>query len=137
MNHRAGSAKTEPERITVRVPLVFRKRGGRKTVTAPDTPRAFVAQDHNGHGALVRAIARAFRWRTVIETGAHATIADLAAAEEVNPSYASRVLRLALLAPDIVDLILDRRRPTGITLDRLMRPFPVAWEQQRSIFRSE
>ncbi len=134
MGLRVASGKVAPDTITVRVPLVFRKRGGRKTVTAPDGPPTVLPADPNGDGALVRAVARAFRWRSLIETGVHSTVAELAAAEKINPSYASRVLRLALLAPEIVEMILDRRAPTGIALDGLMRPFPVAWEQQRSTF---
>jgi len=132
MGHPMATGTAEPDTITVRVPLVFRKRSGRKTVTAPHGPPTSIPADPDGEGALVRALARAFRWRSLIETGVHATVADLAAAEGVNPSYASRMLRLAFLAPDIVEMILDRRPPTGITLHGLMRPFPVAWEQQRS-----
>ncbi|MET4702214.1 hypothetical protein ABIE65_005269 [Constrictibacter sp. MBR-5] len=60
----------------------------------------------------------------------HATIGEIAAAERINPSYASRVLRLTLLAPDIVEAILDGRQGAELTLDRLLRPFPVEWERQ-------
>ena len=65
---------------------------------------------------LVNALARAFRWRRMIETGRHATVAELAAAKKINPSYVSRVLRLTLLAPEMVEAILDGRRPKGVTL---------------------
>jgi len=63
----------------------------------------------------------------------HATIDEIAAAERIRPSYASRVLRLTLLAPDIVEAILDGRQRAGVTLDRLLRPFPVEWEGQRTL----
>ena len=72
--------------------------------------------------------------RKQLEAGAYATIAEIAAAEGINESYAGRSLRLTLLAPDIVEVILDRRHATGITLDRLMRSFPATWERQRSAF---
>jgi hypothetical protein len=134
MRHRMAAGTAEPDTITVTVPLVFRQRRGRKTVTAPDGLPTVKPVEPNDGDALIKAVARAFRWRSLIETGIHSTVADLAAAEKVNPSYASRILRLALLAPETVEVILDRRHPTGITLDRLMRPFPVAWEQQRSTF---
>jgi hypothetical protein len=80
---------------------------------------------------LIKALARAFRWRRLLETGRFATVKELAAAEKLNSSYLSRVLRLTLLAPDIVESILDGRQPEETTLPRLMEPFPVAWEKQR------
>ncbi|MET4702199.1 hypothetical protein ABIE65_005254 [Constrictibacter sp. MBR-5] len=68
----------------------------------------------------------------MLETGVHATIGQIAAAERINPSYASRVLRLTLLAPDIVEAILDGRQGQEITLDRQLWPFPVEWGGQHS-----
>jgi hypothetical protein len=65
-----------------------------------------------------------------METGRYGTIDELAASEKINSSYISRVLRLTLLTPDIVEAILDGRQPTGMTLPGLMGPFPVAWKAQ-------
>jgi hypothetical protein len=79
---------------------------------------------------MVKAIARAFRWREMLENGTHATIAEIAAAEKVNDSYVGRVLRLTLLAPDIVEAILGGRQPAEMTLATLMRPFPISWREQ-------
>ena len=81
---------------------------------------------------MIKALARAFRWRRLLETGVHTTIDDLATAEKINPSYVSRVLRLTLLAPDIVEVILDGRQPAEMTVKELMQPMPVEWEGQRS-----
>jgi hypothetical protein len=80
---------------------------------------------------LVKAIARAFRWRDMLESGTHATIAEIAAREKINGSYVGRVMRLTLLAPDIVEAILGGRQPAGLQLDGLMRWFPVDWRDQR------
>lgn len=66
----------------------------------------------------------------MLESGRFATINELAAAEKINSSYVSRVLRLTLLAPDMVEAILDGRQPEGMTAPRLMEPFPVEWERQ-------
>ena len=82
--------------------------------------------------AAVKAIARAFRWQELLENGTHATIAEIAEAEKINESYVSRVLRLTLLALDIVEAILDGHQPTDMTLAVLMRPFPVGWDGQKS-----
>ena len=79
---------------------------------------------------LIKAVARAFRWRGMLESGAFATINELAAAEKINPSYVSRVLRLTLLAPEMVEAILDGRQPKGVTLPGLLEPFPLEWIKQ-------
>ena len=64
---------------------------------------------------MVKALARALRWRELLETGAYDTIEELAAAEKINSSYVSRILRLTLLAPAIVEAILDGRQPVEMT----------------------
>ena len=83
---------------------------------------------------MVKAIARAFRWREMLENGTHATIAEIAAAEKINESYVGRVLRLTLLAPDIIEAILGGRQPGNLQLEDLLRRFPVGWWEQRSAF---
>jgi hypothetical protein len=119
--------------ITLRVPLAIRRRGGRKLVLAPDGAEIAAAPvTRHVDNAMVKAIARAFRWREMLEDGTHATIAEIAAAEKINESYVGRVLRLTLLAPDIVETILAGRQPPGLQLDRLMKRFPALWPAQRS-----
>jgi len=117
--------------MTVRVPLAFKKRGGRKMVISPVDAPSWVPPRRRIESAMVKAIARAFRWREMLENGTHATIAEIAAAEKINESYVSRVLRLALLAPDIVELIVEGRQPAGVSLAMLLMPFPVCWQQQK------
>ena len=117
--------------LTVRVPLAARKqRGGRRLVLTPGgmARRGSSAADTT----LVKALARAFRWRRMMEAGRYGTINELAAAEKINSSYVSRLLRLTLLAPDIVEAILDGRQPAAMTLPGLMEPFPVDWERQQA-----
>ncbi len=120
----------DAQTITVHVPFVIRKRGGRKLVVTPDgaarAPRPRV------DNAMVKALARAFRWRKMLGIGVHSTLEDLARAKGVAPSYVSRVLRLTLLAPDIVESILDGRQPAELQLDDLLAGFPVEWEGQRN-----
>jgi hypothetical protein len=114
--------------LTVRVLLAIRKRGGRKVVVTPDA--GTVAMHARVDVTLVKALARAFRWRRLLETGRYGTIAELAAAEKINESYVSRVLRLTLLAPEIVEAILDGRQPAEMMLPALMTGFPVEWHRQ-------
>jgi hypothetical protein len=80
--------------------------------------------------AMIKALARAFRWRKMLDEGVHATIGDLAQAKGVAPSYVSRVLRLTLLAPDVVEAILDGRQPAELQLDDLLLGFPLEWKSQ-------
>jgi hypothetical protein len=70
----------------------------------------------------------------MLESGEYACAADLAKAEKVNDSYLSRVLRLTLLAPDIVEAIVTGRQPGTLQVDDLLKPLPSMWQQQRSIF---
>ncbi|MFO1158481.1 MAG: hypothetical protein U1E60_06555 [Reyranellaceae bacterium] len=117
--------------VTIKVPFAIRKRGGKKLVLAPDgAPMPPVA--HHADSTLVKAIARAFRWQKMLETGRHATIKEIAKAEKINPSYVSRVLRLTLLAPELVETLLNGRERSAVSLDELMKPFPADWRQQRT-----
>lgn len=116
--------------LTVRVPLTLRKRGGRKQVVSPDgagwgQPRPRV------DNTMVKAIARAHRWKRLMESGRFASVTELAEAEKINQSYLCRVLRLTLLAPDIVEAILDGRQPAGLQMDDLLKPMPQEWVAQR------
>ena len=116
--------------VTIKVPFAVRKRGGRKLVLAPDgAPMPPVAPHIDN--TLVKAIARAFRWQKMLETGRYATIKEISRAEKINPSYVSRVLRLTLLAPATVEGILDGRASTAPTLAEAMKVFPVEWRRQQ------
>jgi hypothetical protein len=84
----------------------------------------------SGRQCLLKALARGFRWRKLLETGDYATIEEIAVAENINPSYVSRVLRMTLLAPEIVEAILAGRQPEGLTMARAMQPFPWEWARQ-------
>ena len=122
--------------VTVMVPMTIRRRGGRKQIIGPDGAPVRAGEDGTGaattHGdpALVKALARAFRWRRMLEEGRYGTIDELAAAEKINSSYVSRLLRLTLLAPEIVEAILDGQQPEGITLPGLTAPYPAEWDRQ-------
>ena len=65
----------------------------------------------------------------MLESGEYATLAELAAAERISRSYICRVLRLTLLAPDIVERVMDGRPTAGLA--QFLKPFPMEWERQR------
>jgi len=129
---------TDDQTVTVRVPITIRQRGGRKLVLTPDGRNVnegpVYCQIDN---AMIKAIARAFRWRDTLENGTYCTIREIAAAEKINETYIGRVLRLTLLAPEIVEAILSALQPTGLQLDGLMRRFPVVWKNQPAKFFNE
>ena len=117
--------------VTVRVPISIRRRGGRKLVFAPDGAGVTTAPvTRHIDNAIVKALARAIRWREMLESGKYATIREIANAEKITETYVGRVLRLSLLAPDIVEAILNGRQPAGLQLDRLLRRIPVEWREQ-------
>lgn len=118
--------KPTPETITLHVPFRVTKRGGRKEVQLPDGAPVQRRTDNS----LIKALARAFRWKRILESGEFNTIAELAEHEGIAPSYMTRVLRLTLLAPDIVEAILDGKQGPAVTLGRLLEPFPLEWAGQ-------
>ena len=79
---------------------------------------------------MVKALARAFRWQRMLDEGVCGTIEELAKRERVNRGYMSRVLRLTLLAPDIVEAILDGRQPETLRVADLLEGSPVEWKEQ-------
>jgi len=81
--------------------------------------------------AMVKTIARAFRWRALLEQGEYATVRELATSEKINETYVGRVLRMTLLAPEIIEAVLAGKQETTLRLDVLMRRLPVEWKQQR------
>jgi hypothetical protein len=118
--------------LVVRIPTRFQRRGGRKRIVAPDGSAIVASSKPQPDGALVKALARAWRWQRMLDEGVHATISDIAEAEKIGKSYISRILRLALLAPDIVEAILAGGTDQALMLEKLKRPLPVGWEEQRS-----
>lgn len=116
---------------TVTVPYTIRKRGGRKLILTPDGTIAAPTPRARPDSALLKALARGFRWRKMLQEGDYQTLEEIADAENINPSYVSRLLRMTLLAPEIVEAILAGRQQSGLTTAKAMQPFPVGWAQQK------
>ena len=118
--------------VIVRVPITIRKRGGRKLVVSPDgtvgtlpPPRARI------DSTLIKALARAYRWKRMLDVGRYGSVSELAAAEKLDRGYLGRILTLTLLAPDIVEAVLDGRQPAELGVHVLRAGFPVEWGEQR------
>ncbi len=120
--------------VTVHIPWKLKKRGGRKLILAPNGTVQSAPPRVRIDNVMVKALARAFRWRALLETGVYASPGEIAAKEKINQSYMGRVMRLTLLAPDIVEAILDGRLSPEVTLADIMKPFPACWKEQRRLF---
>jgi hypothetical protein len=116
--------------MTVHVPVTFRQQGGRKQIVTPPGATPWLQPAARIDGTLIKAIVRAHRWRDMLETGKYSTVRELANAEKINESYVSRVLRLTLLSPTIVEAILEGRQPEWLEVDDLLKPIPIEWSKQ-------
>jgi hypothetical protein len=76
-------------------------------------------------------VPRAWRWQRLLDEGVYASVSEIGDAENISKSYVSRLLRLALLAPDIIEAILTGRTDQGVMLEQLERPLPAGWKEQR------
>jgi hypothetical protein len=116
------------------IPMSFRPRGGRTVIVLPNGSRGVVRREATIDNTMIKVIARGFRWHRLLYDGTYATIEDLAAAEKINPSYVSRILRLAYLSPVVVQAILDGKHPAWLTMKDLLRPLPSDWAEQERLF---
>ncbi len=119
--------------ITVRVPLSIRRRPGRKTVVTPAPAAGGHTVMTRADPALVKALARAFRYQKLLDEGRYGSITEMAKAERIERGYLGSLLRLTLLAPQKVEAVLEGRQAETVTLPRLLEPFPPSWAEQRAI----
>ncbi len=119
------------------IPMTFRARAGKTVIVLPDGSRGVVRRGATIDNSMVKLIVRGFRWQRMLYEGKFTSIEDLSAAEKINPSYVSRVLRLAFLSPKVVQTILDGSHPAWLTMRDLMQPFSLDWQQQEKKFLYE
>ena len=131
----SATQRNEDHGIVVNVPLTLKKRGGRKEVVLPQAFASESPMRPSRQEALVIAIARAHRWQKLLDEGKFKSVSDLAREIGLDVSFAARLLRLALLAPDIVEAILVGEEPSGLSLTMLTKQLPMAWEEQRRELR--
>jgi hypothetical protein len=123
---------TQATSITVRVPLTIRRRPGRKTVVTPVRDGGEAALPTRADPALVKALARAFRYQRLLDEGRYASISEMAAAERIERGYLGSLLRLTLLAPALVEAVLDGRQPEGLGLPQLLAGIAETWSEQHA-----
>lgn len=117
----------------ISVPFKLKRRGGKKLVITPENAPTIVRTGRRD-AVMIKTLARAFRWRALLDGGTCATIEDLGRREQISPSYVGRVVRLTFLAPDIVEAILNGKQPRLLDTKSLLKPFPAEWNAQKRHF---
>ena len=120
--------------MAISIPISIRRTGGRKTFVTPANAAPWSAPPARVDSTIVKALARAHRWRGMLESNLFATVRDLARAEKINEAYVCRVLRLTLLSPKITEAVLSGRLPDSVDLAKLLKPFPIEWHKQEMHF---
>jgi len=129
---RGVETRLDGNTLVVRIPTRFQRRSGRKRIVAPDGSELAPTSQPRPDSTLVKALARAWRWQRMLDEGVYATVSEIGDAENISKSYISRVLRLALLAPDIVEAIIAGHADPALMLETLERPLPASWVEQRA-----
>jgi hypothetical protein len=119
--------------LVVRIPMRFQRRGGRKRIVAPDGSELAPSLKPQPDGTLVKALARAWRWQRMLDEGVYGSVIDISDAEGIDKGYVSRVLRLALLAPNVVEAILEGQANVALSLAQLERLPRRRWDEQRKL----
>jgi hypothetical protein len=120
--------------MVISIPISMRLIGGKKKVVAPANAAPWSPPPARVDNTIVKALARAHRWRGMLESNLFATVRELAKAEKINEAYLCRVLRLTLLSPRITEAILSGQLPETIDLAKLLKPFPIEWDRQEALF---
>jgi hypothetical protein len=129
---------TEIGTLIIRVPIQFKRRGGRKLIITPDgAPGIAVAPPAGVDDTLVKTVVKAYRWRRRIESGKAKSVTDLAEQEKVSIAYVARLWPLTCLAPDIVVAIVEGRQPRGLSVNRMLQNVPESWDEQRRLWEFE
>lgn len=121
--------------ISVRVPIKIKRYGGKKLILLPEGAHMTAPQEASKPDeTLVRALAKAYYWQSLIDTGRYKSIDDMSRQRKINSSYMSRILRLNQLAPQIKKAILDGTQPRQLSLQDMQTPFPDIWDEQLKHF---
>ncbi len=118
--------------IRVFIPARLGRHSGRKIMLSPTGQPVNPDRNTDADAALIYALVRAHRWNRWLAIGKYDSVKEIAIDEGItSASYASRILRLTLLAPDIQEAILSSTHPATLALADFMGPFPPVWELQR------
>lgn len=117
---------TEPTDQSTFVPLNLKRRPGR-LIADSGTP----VHDVN----ILNVVGRGFYWQDLLDTGVYASGSDIAKVEGVTPSTVNRLVRMGLLAPDLIEELMAGKQPRRLTAHWLIRNrIPSSWGEQRALF---
>jgi hypothetical protein len=128
---RGVETRLDGDTLVVRIPMRFQRRGGRKRIVAPDGTAIVPSSKPQPDGTLIKALARAWRWQRMLDEGVYGSLIEISEAEGISKSYVSRILQLALLAPDVVEKALEGSSGLYLRLEALRASIPLAWDEQR------
>lgn len=123
--------------LHIRIPMKFSRRSFRKMIVGPNGENIDAmadTQEDNTDYTFISALGKAFSWQRMLDDGKYATPKELAKKENVEVTHMYRVMRLTLLAPDIIEAVLNGTQPRTLTLQNVVRGFPVSWQEQRKVF---
>ncbi len=118
--------------IVIHIPMKFKRRGGRRQIILPPETEN---QEDKPFTPLQIALARAYEWRKMLDTGEASSTGEIAEICGLDRSFVAKHFRLSFLAPDIVETILKGEEPEGLTLEMLYKSIPNLWEEQRTLYR--
>jgi hypothetical protein len=122
--------------MIVSIPISLRRQGGRKQVVTPADAAPWIPPSPRFDSTIIKAVVRAHRWRSMLESKLYGTVRELAKAEHINEAYLGRVLRLTLLSPAIIEALLSGQQQTDLELADLLKPFRIEWDKQEAFFNS-
>lgn len=123
--------------LHIRIPMQFSRRSSRKMIVGPNGEKIDAmadTQEDNADYTFISALGKAFSWQRMLDDGKYETPKELAKKENVEVTHMYRVMRLTLLAPDIIEAVLNGTQPRTLTLQNVVRGFPISWQEQRKIF---
>ena len=123
--------------LHIRIPMQFSRRSSRKMIVGPDgktLSEMIDAEANNTDYTFISALGKAFSWQRMLDEGKYQTPKELAEKEKVEVTHMYRVMRLTLLAPDIIEAVLNGKQPRTLTLQNVVRGFPISWQEQRKVF---
>jgi len=121
--------------ISVLVPIKIKHYGGKKLILLPKDAQMTAPQEApKPNETLVKALAKAYYWQNLIDTGRYKSIDDMSRQRKINSSYMSRILCLNQLAPQIKKAIFDGTQPRQLSLQDMQTTFPDIWDEQLKHF---
>ncbi|MCZ6806322.1 MAG: hypothetical protein O7F08_05170 [Deltaproteobacteria bacterium] len=126
------AVERDGDAVVIRIPMQLKSRRGRKEIIVPEGLGG--RSKSPTQEPLLTALARAFYWQELIDSGRYQSVTELAEALGGDRSYVGRIMRLALLAPDIVEAIVGGEEPSGLSLEKLLKGIPIVWAKQRESF---